>query len=575
MTLGQRIAHIRQGRALSQEEFGARLGVTRQTVSKWELDLTTPTLEKIVQMSRAFSVSTEAILCDDATVQSYEKYTDEPRNECTPQSPPRWIVVYGRYDGMEMLAVDMMTALISEYVDYLVEVVASDEITAEKLAENHPVLIGTTATNRILRELTDKGVIAAAQGDEGYDISVGESHWCKNHQMLVISANTAAGVYYGAADLADHYFGREVFFGSTCRNPKVFSLPFTGKMPRYHLNTKPAVKNRALWTWGHCIYDYRRFFENMARLRLNEIVIWNDFAPVNARRVVECAHGYGIRVLWGFSWGWDDDAKTQVDVEGRTNWNALTEHILTFYEENYRDTGADGIYFQAFTETPNRTRGTAVIAQAVTEWVNAISERFYKKYPDLRIQFGLHATSVKNDLQYLKAVNPNMEIIWENCGSFPYSYDPNDITSFEQTYRFSEQIATLRGADDKFGVVIKGMTTLCWDDFEHFKGPYVLGCQNASNIIKRADKKSRFWRLLQYDWIKNAEYPYRLLSHLSSLKDGDCSMQMLVEDGMLEEHIYPPVALLAEMFWNTKAPLPDLLDRVLKSKRTEYANFEY
>ena len=46
MTLGNRIQEIRTKAGLSQEAFGERIGVTRQTVSKWELDQVYPELEK-------------------------------------------------------------------------------------------------------------------------------------------------------------------------------------------------------------------------------------------------------------------------------------------------------------------------------------------------------------------------------------------------------------------------------------------------------------------------------------------------------------------------------------------------
>ena len=39
MKLGNRIQEIRTQSGLSQEAFGERIGVTRQTVSKWELDI--------------------------------------------------------------------------------------------------------------------------------------------------------------------------------------------------------------------------------------------------------------------------------------------------------------------------------------------------------------------------------------------------------------------------------------------------------------------------------------------------------------------------------------------------------
>ncbi len=67
MTIGQRIQQIRISAGLTQEEFGAYLGTTRQTVSRWELDMTFPELDRIVRMSRRFSVSTDSILVDGIT----------------------------------------------------------------------------------------------------------------------------------------------------------------------------------------------------------------------------------------------------------------------------------------------------------------------------------------------------------------------------------------------------------------------------------------------------------------------------------------------------------------------------
>ncbi len=64
MTLGQRIQQIRIEQGLSQEEFAEKLGTTRQTVSRWELDQTFPKIAKIVLISRVFSVSTDSILKD-------------------------------------------------------------------------------------------------------------------------------------------------------------------------------------------------------------------------------------------------------------------------------------------------------------------------------------------------------------------------------------------------------------------------------------------------------------------------------------------------------------------------------
>lgn len=64
MTLGNRIQEIRIQAGLSQEAFGEKIGVTRQTVSKWELDQVYPEIEKIVLISKIFKVTTDSLLID-------------------------------------------------------------------------------------------------------------------------------------------------------------------------------------------------------------------------------------------------------------------------------------------------------------------------------------------------------------------------------------------------------------------------------------------------------------------------------------------------------------------------------
>ena len=57
MTTGQRIAQKRKELGLSQEALGDRLGVTRQSIYKWESDSALPEIEKLVALSRLFGVS--------------------------------------------------------------------------------------------------------------------------------------------------------------------------------------------------------------------------------------------------------------------------------------------------------------------------------------------------------------------------------------------------------------------------------------------------------------------------------------------------------------------------------------
>ena len=57
MTIGQRIAEARKKLGLSQEALGEKLGVSRQAISKWESDASVPEIDKLIVLSRLFSVS--------------------------------------------------------------------------------------------------------------------------------------------------------------------------------------------------------------------------------------------------------------------------------------------------------------------------------------------------------------------------------------------------------------------------------------------------------------------------------------------------------------------------------------
>ncbi len=58
----EKLTELRKQRGLSQEELGEAVGVTRQTVSKWELGLTTPELDKLVELSVFFDCSVDYLV---------------------------------------------------------------------------------------------------------------------------------------------------------------------------------------------------------------------------------------------------------------------------------------------------------------------------------------------------------------------------------------------------------------------------------------------------------------------------------------------------------------------------------
>ena len=66
MTLAEKIMKLRKEQGWSQEELAMRLGVSRQSVSKWESMASLPDLDKILKMSELFGVSTDYLLKEEA-----------------------------------------------------------------------------------------------------------------------------------------------------------------------------------------------------------------------------------------------------------------------------------------------------------------------------------------------------------------------------------------------------------------------------------------------------------------------------------------------------------------------------
>lgn len=65
MNLGANIQYLRKLNKLTQEQFAEKMGITRQTVSRWESDEVTPELNKLVEMCSLFSCKLDALVRED------------------------------------------------------------------------------------------------------------------------------------------------------------------------------------------------------------------------------------------------------------------------------------------------------------------------------------------------------------------------------------------------------------------------------------------------------------------------------------------------------------------------------
>lgn len=73
MNLGERLFELRKAKNLTQDDMAEKLNVTRQTVSKWETNQSTPDFDKIMPLCELFEIGVEELLTGKKPEESQEK----------------------------------------------------------------------------------------------------------------------------------------------------------------------------------------------------------------------------------------------------------------------------------------------------------------------------------------------------------------------------------------------------------------------------------------------------------------------------------------------------------------------
>lgn len=63
--IADRIKALREQKGYTQVELAKRLGITRSSVNAWELGISVPSTQYIVELAQIFKVSTDHLLCVD------------------------------------------------------------------------------------------------------------------------------------------------------------------------------------------------------------------------------------------------------------------------------------------------------------------------------------------------------------------------------------------------------------------------------------------------------------------------------------------------------------------------------
>ena len=484
----------------------------------------------------------------------------------------RWRIVYGSYAYCQRHAVDAVQREAQRFQPYVIQTHPAG--AAQRECDDHLIVIGTPGDNPLAAELGGMGLAQVPTQPEGYALGCVRSPWKPDRKVLYVVGHDDRGVMYGVHDLCGRVLAQHA--PPRWHQPKAMEeYPprmregFDG-MREFSFHEYPRVARRGLWTWGYVIYDYRRYLDHMAMLRMNHLIVWNDCPPVNAPQIVEYAHSRGIEVVWGFHWGW---GRSDIDIANPEHRAAMRKQIVEQYQREYQHVGGDGIYFQTLTEHNQLEQAGRSLAAVVSDWVNEIARGLYEVDPGLYIQFGLHGTSIREHYVDLAALDDRISIVWEDAGVLPYNYNPTTEwigeerkrtweDTFESTVEYSKKLATFRPGTE-FAMVPKGWTCLRWaEEFEHH-GPFILGERDAAFIRRRLEERQPRWDMVNALWLRNYGLGMRFYREVLACKPAKVLAAGLVEDGLFEESIQPSVSLFAQTIWNPDRPEAEVLDQAL------------
>ncbi len=452
-----------------------------------------------------------------------------------------WKIVYSSAEGPQMRAIQVLTERIGAYVlreGHLstVFVLPLEKDGGEPVdTKRDMIVIGIPSENATLRALL--GGTQVPKG--GYLV---KTFNVKGRNVVLLAGDTPSAVLWSAFDFLDVVAPtlEQQLAGHAGRYAGTFFR--AKKVPAFQCVREPETPVRSVFSWGHVVDDCQTTFRGMARARFNRAILWNDQFVVNAREVVDIAHSWGVQVYWGFSWGWTLSGKDPKDFDLKK----LADEVVSEWRSKWKLMGGDGIYFQSFTETSNATIGGRPIPEAVTELVNEVARRIREEAPGTDIVFGLHSNSMKRKgaAAAIAKVDPSIEILWENCGGFPF-WEPYGRNASPDVKLCDRALAN----NKLVGFAWKAQIRMDWANYVSPAGPFLLGC--AGEAVLDRDRAVTAPRLMSYDedWIAHGRTAWELIRHLRAGGKAPNEFNAVVEQ-------VPPYAFAtqcqAELFWSSK-----------------------
>ena len=256
-----------------------------------------------------------------------------------------WKIIYASYEGVAKRAVQLLSREAGGLIIREPEVYSIYTLPVEKEGcevSKNAFFVGCYADSPVIRSFAEAEEIP----EDGFLVRIIENPTDPEGRYVLLTAHNEKELYYAVVSFLDDYIPAFAPGHSPNRMP---DLIFDAPLPPFSYTESPAFETRSVFTWGHSFNDYRAYIENMARMKLNEVIIWNDYLPVNIDDIIDYAHSFGIRVILGYSWGWRE-ISNKAELITEEELVALREKVVEQYKNVYARTNCDGIYFQSFTE---------------------------------------------------------------------------------------------------------------------------------------------------------------------------------------------------------------------------------
>ena len=476
-----------------------------------------------------------------------------------------WKVVYSSVEGPQGRALETLTERLGSYFLREGHLATALVLPLEKdggepvKGKRDMIVVGIPSENATLR-----GYLGGAMGTSrptgvprgGYLIKTFNA---KGRNVVLIAGDTSEAVLWATFDFLD-VVAPTLESEISSQHGRYAGMFFRAdKIPAFECRRQPQTPVRSIFSWGHVVDDCRATFREMARARFNRAILWNDQLVVNARDVVACAHSWGVKVYWGFSWGWTLSGQEGKDLD----FGKLADDIVDEWRQKWKPMGGDGIYFQSFTETKNREIGGRSIPEAVTELVNAVAARIRAEAPGIDIVVGLHSNSMKREgaEEAIAKVDPSLEILWENCGGFPFWETDGKVAPPDEA--FCDRILAL---NPSVGLAWKAQLRMDWKNYVPPAGPFMLGCAGEKLLARDRAVTVPRYASFDEDWILNGRMAYDFVRHVRAGKHPPKEFNAVAEYN-------PPFGFAthcqAELFWSSEDSWDEIAKRARMRARPE------